>query len=347
VQLAAGVTSLAASFVPSSTGDPGGASLVVDTRGDGGGMVTSAPAGIACDSACAATFAAGTMVTLTATPDATSVFAGWSGACTADPCTVRVDQLALVTAEFDALRYDVSVDVGAGFGVVFSDPTGIDCGHTCTASVRAGTTITLTETPDTGGSFVQWGGDCSSAGGDQTCSLVVDGDRSVLAQFVSGMVTTNPLLVVIEGDGSGTVSTVDGTINCPDVCGANEPAEVQINLEAAAAPGSVFAGWSGSECSGTNPICSLDADAPRAVVARFDPAPQALDVTVSGAGVVYSAPAGIYCGLACEATFPNGTLVTLTAAGAPLTAWGGACALATGSTCTIAMDADLAVSASF
>jgi len=45
----------------------------------GNGSVGSAPAGISCGTTCSATFAAGTSVTLTATPAAGSVFTGWFG----------------------------------------------------------------------------------------------------------------------------------------------------------------------------------------------------------------------------------------------------------------------------
>jgi hypothetical protein len=69
--------------------------------------VTSAPAGITCSLVCTATFAAGTSVTLTATPGAGSVFAGWSGACSGSAsCTVVLDQARAVTARFSRVFTD-------------------------------------------------------------------------------------------------------------------------------------------------------------------------------------------------------------------------------------------------
>src|SRR5205823_11441025 len=56
--------------------------LGVSTTGTGGGAVTSSPAGINCPSACTATLTQGAQVTLTAAPNASSTFGGWSGACT-------------------------------------------------------------------------------------------------------------------------------------------------------------------------------------------------------------------------------------------------------------------------
>src|SRR5262249_11449606 len=51
--------------------------LTVSKAGTGGGQVGSSPAGISCGGTCRASFDDGSSVTLTATPDASSVFAGW------------------------------------------------------------------------------------------------------------------------------------------------------------------------------------------------------------------------------------------------------------------------------
>src|SRR6185503_14220935 len=55
------------------------ATITVTREGAGSGLVTSAPAGIDCGATCAAAFNVGQAVTLTAAPNATSTFAGWSG----------------------------------------------------------------------------------------------------------------------------------------------------------------------------------------------------------------------------------------------------------------------------
>jgi hypothetical protein len=77
---------------------------------------------------------------------------------------------------------------------------------------------------------------------------------------------------------------------------------------------------------------------------------RALTVTRMGnaSGSVVSDPQGLDCGSTCTTNFTSGTLVTLNASPAPgaqFTGWGGACA-GTG-TCTIAMNAAAAVTASF
>jgi hypothetical protein len=86
--------------------------IQADPQALGGGTVTSVPSGIGCSiaqgftspaPACDASFASGTQVTLTATPDAISDFAGWGGACAqvvGVQCTVSMTAARSVTVAF-------------------------------------------------------------------------------------------------------------------------------------------------------------------------------------------------------------------------------------------------------
>jgi hypothetical protein len=75
--------------------------LTIAKSGTGGGAVTSSTGAISCGTTCAADFDSGTTVTLTATPDGQSTFAGWSGACSGSgSCTVTIDAAKTVTATF-------------------------------------------------------------------------------------------------------------------------------------------------------------------------------------------------------------------------------------------------------
>ena len=74
-------------------------SLAVSLAGTGSGSV--AGTGITCPTTCAASYQAGTMVTLTGTPSAGSTFLGWGGACTGTgPCQVTMSSDQAVTATF-------------------------------------------------------------------------------------------------------------------------------------------------------------------------------------------------------------------------------------------------------
>jgi chitodextrinase len=75
--------------------------LYVDLTGDGIGSVTSSPGGIQCPDVCTASFESGTVITLTATADATSIFSGWSGDCSGSgACQVTMDGEHYVRATF-------------------------------------------------------------------------------------------------------------------------------------------------------------------------------------------------------------------------------------------------------
>ena len=81
------------------TGGPNLQALTVAVGGTGSGTVTGP--GISCPSQCANSYSPGTLVTLTATPQAGSSFAGWSGACSgAGACTVTMNVARSVTATF-------------------------------------------------------------------------------------------------------------------------------------------------------------------------------------------------------------------------------------------------------
>lgn len=78
--------------------------LNIHNAGTGLGTVTSSPVGINCGSTCAASFPNDTIVTLTATPDASSTFTFWFGEvcdnATSTTCVLPMTALRNVTAIF-------------------------------------------------------------------------------------------------------------------------------------------------------------------------------------------------------------------------------------------------------
>ena len=79
--------------------------LSVGFGGNGTGRVTSNPAGIDCPGTCAASFAQGTSVTLTAAPAATSRFTSFTGTCSTPntTCSLFMSAAASVIATFELL----------------------------------------------------------------------------------------------------------------------------------------------------------------------------------------------------------------------------------------------------
>lgn len=165
---------------------PGSFTLAVSVTGNG--TVANAAGTINCGSVCSTTVPADTAVTLTATPAAGQVLQTWGGACagaSGTSCTVTVTQATNVSATFAAApptSFTLAVTAGNG-GRVASQPAGIDCGSTCSASFGAGTDVTLTATPSQGFNFQSWSGACS--GSAVTCTVTMSAARSVSATFAT------------------------------------------------------------------------------------------------------------------------------------------------------------------
>ena len=173
------------------TGVAATSALTVTRAGAGTGTVTSSPAGINCGPTCSASFTTGTVVTLTAAPTGGSTFSGWSGACSGTgTCAVTMSQARAVTATFALPTFALTV-TKAGAGTVTSNPAGINCGATCSASFANGTAVTLTAAPTAGSTFTGWSGACTGTG---NCSVTMSAARAVTATFsVPVTFTDDPL----------------------------------------------------------------------------------------------------------------------------------------------------------
>lgn len=187
--------------------------LNVGIGGSGSGTVTSSPAGINCGSDCTEDYAAGTTVTLTATPASGSTLAGWNGACSGPGvCTVTMNAAESVSATFDTIIYSLSVSkAGSGSGTVTSSPAGINCGGDCSENYAAGTVVTLTATPASGSTFAGWSGACSGTG---TCTVTMNANQSVTARFNAPPATTRL-----------RITTDWGTGYCADVLATNNTSQ--------------------------------------------------------------------------------------------------------------------------
>lgn len=84
---------------------------------------------------------------------------------------------------------------------------------------------------------------------------------------LGGGTSSYALTVSKTGAGSGTVSSTVPGISCGTDCTENYASGTGVTLNAAAAAGSVFAGWSG-DCSGTG-SCAVTMSSAKSVIANF------------------------------------------------------------------------------
>jgi len=353
---------------------PPGVALTANKAGSGAGTVTSSPQGISCGPSCtsvAFSFASGSIVTLTATPDANSRFVSFSSNCapvSGNPtqCTITMSTPATVTTTFTATKPLTVSKTGTGTGTVTSSPAGISCGGTSCASVTqsfdSGTTVTLTATPDAGSNFTAFSSNCAPVSGVPTqCTILMSAAATVTANFMG----TTPkfwLTVSKGGTGAGTVTSNPAGISCGPTCASASFQFTQgltVTLAATAETNSSFTSF-GSNCtpvSGNPTQCTITMSADATVITNFTVTKFPLTVSKAGTGTgtVTSSPAGISCGPTCanaNSLFNTGTTVTLTAAPGANSTFAGFssnCAPVTGSPtqCTIVMSAAATVTTTF
>ncbi|MHB8799711.1 MAG: Ig-like domain-containing protein [Thermoanaerobaculia bacterium] len=191
----------------------------------------------------------------------------------------------------------------------------------------------------------------TAASGTYSVTATVNGCTSSPGTTTVVVSALWPLSITKAGAGQGTVISNPAGISCGGACSASFGQNDVVVLTALAESGSIFAGWSGEDCSGTG-SCTVTMTQARNVTAAFDAdpdIPRSLTVTVVGSGSVSSAPTGVSCPGTCENTFPGLSGVTLTAEpahGSRFAGWAGGGCSGTG-TCTVTMDAAKTVSATF
>jgi List-Bact-rpt repeat protein len=163
-------------------------------------------------------------------------------------------------------KVSLSVSV-AGSGAGSITGPGINCPGDCSETYANGTNVTLSAGARDGSSFGGWSGDCS--GGGATCQVAMTSNRSVGANFVAAPTPqTATLKVSTAGSGSGSI-TGPG-INCPGDCSEAYSTGTSVKLNASAASGSSFGGWSG-DCSGGEATCQMTVNGDTSASAAFDP----------------------------------------------------------------------------
>ncbi|MFN8443764.1 MAG: CotH kinase family protein [Caldilineaceae bacterium] len=223
--------------------------LFVNRTGTGAGTVTTLSNAINCGTQCAVTFDIGTTqsLNLSATPQAGSIFAGWSGVCSGtNICSLSITQTAIVTAIFNLKTYTVALSANPSAGGAVSGG----------GSFNHGTSVTVVATANNGYIFADWSENGATVSTDASYSFPATANRNLVANFSLKQYTINVSANPIAG---GVVSG-GGTVNHG----------VNVSLVATANEGYTFTGWSENGVTvSANSSYSFPATANRNLVANF------------------------------------------------------------------------------
>ncbi len=288
--------------------------LTVSRSGTGSGQVLSSPEGIACGDFCQANFPGGTPITLSATADAGSAFAGWSGGgCSGTgSCVVTLSGATAVSAQFVELTtFAVSISggqevppnaaTGNGFGVAVVNPAANTLTYAFSVTGLSGSL--------TGAHFHGAAARGASAGvkidiganpfaGTVNFNQVDEADLLAGLWYVNYHTATFPggeirgqldnlggltsLSTAVSGSGGGSVTSSPAGIDCGATCLAAFVADSTVTLTANPSPVSVFVEWTGA-CSGSDPVCHVHLTQASSATAVFAPDPAAsVDVFADG-----------------------------------------------------------------
>ena len=262
-------------------------------------------------SACATNFAAGTSVSLTATPGTGYSFSSWTaGPCigtSATTCAFVAGNTTATsaTALFTINNYLLTVNrAGIAGGTVTGLGGGISCGPAagianCSINTAFNTAVTLTETPPSGGTFSGWNGTpsaCAASGATCTFNMPA-GPETVTATFAT-VVAGAPALTISKshvgnfalGDSGDTYTvTVSNTAGAGPTNGTvtvTDTIPAGLTLDSMAGTGWTCA--AGSNLCTRSDVLAAGASYP-AITVTVDvsedaTSPQVNSVTVSGGG---------------------------------------------------------------
>jgi hypothetical protein len=208
------------------TGSSSASGVVTSNRGGIECSVTGATAGAAASGICTGTFAAGTVVSVTATAVGGAVLkldAEWGATCTPlveapQVCQITMDRDRAVAATFvpAPTTFTLTIAGGAsGSGTVYSTPTGISCtivdgeavSGNCSAGFPRGTSVKLTANAASGRGIKAW------AGGQ--CEVSAEGGWKSVASCVTAMSRNVHVVISFEAPAAAVEAGTLGEWTAP------------------------------------------------------------------------------------------------------------------------------------
>ena len=145
------------------------------------------------------------------------------------------------------------VKTGLGVGNVITDPPCIYCGQECEYLYPLNSTITLVACAAKFSFFDGWSGDTPCVGSKNDCIFEVKDNATIYADF-----DLDPFFFLSVDSGLGRVITLDGGINCPEICFAPYPRGKFVTLSASPPPaGYKFDRFRGAPCRFGERVCTF------------------------------------------------------------------------------------------
>lgn len=275
----------------------------------------------------AGSYSAGTLVTVTASPNPGYTFLNWTDngniASTSSSFQFILNGNRTLVANF-------SIIPSSQFAVILSSSPTAGGTTNGAGAYTAGSSVTVTATPNPQYTFVNWTelGTGAIASTSPSYTFVLNANRSLVANFVLNTYTLN-------------VTAVNGTVvKKPDQ--PNYTSGSTVELTATANPGYTFTSWSGDASGSTNPL-TVTMNSNKNITANFTANAEVtytLNVTAVNGSVTKNPN---------QATYNSGSTVQLTAtpnAGFMFTSWSGD-ASGSANPLTVTMNANKNITANF
>ena len=234
--------------------------LNMTKNGTGTGSIANTPAGNS--------FGAGTVVTLTATPDVSSTFAGWSGGCTGASltCPVTMNSNTSVTAAFNLKTYTITANADANGSISPQGQVNVNYGASQAFSINPNPGYQVTDVKVNG---ISVGAVTSYSFANVITNHTIQASFSTLGSYALTFTQT--------GTGTGSVTT--------NPAGTAYNAGTTVTRTAVPDASSGFTGWSGG-CFGTSPTCIITMNSNKSVTANFTRKSYTITAAAGGNGSI-------------------------------------------------------------